>query len=140
MVNNIDCGNNVDLITIDLCKAFDSIPHNKLIHKLSKYGIIGKILNCISSFLNNRVFNVRLNSEYSNPYPVLSSVPQGSCLGPYLYVLFVNDATKIFKFAKLVMYADDMSLYAGINNENDYKAFQDDLNNLFLWYKVGFRN
>ena len=89
MVNNIDCGNNVDLITIDLCKAFDSIPHNKLIHKLSKYGIIGKTLNWISSFLNNRVFNVRLNSEYSNPYPVLSSVPQGSCLGPYLYVLFV---------------------------------------------------
>ena len=123
MVNNIDCGNNVDLITIDLCKAFDSITHNKSIHKLSKYGISDNILNWISSFLNNRVFNVHLNSEYSKPYPVLSSVPQGSCLGPYLYVLFVNDVTKIFKFAKLVMYADDMLLCAVIDNENDYKAF-----------------
>ena len=132
IVNNINCDNNVDLITIDLCKAFDSIPHNKLFHKLSKYGIIGKTLNWISSFLNNRVFIVCLNSEYSNPYPVLSSVPQGSCLGPYLYVLFVNDVTKIFEFAKLVMYANDMSLYAVINNENDYEAFQYDLNNLFL--------
>ena len=88
---NIDCGNNVDLITIDICKAFDSIPHNKLIHKLSTYGIIGKTLNWMSSFLNNRVFNVCLNFEYSNPYSVLNSVPQGSCLGPYLHVLFVND-------------------------------------------------
>ena len=121
----------------DLCKAFDSIPHNKLIHKLSKYGIIGKTLNWISSFLNNRVFNVCSQSKYSNPYPILSSVPQGSCLGPYLNVLFVNDVTKIFKFAKLVMYADDMSLYAVINNENDYKAFQDDLNNLFLCAQSG---
>ena len=54
-------------------------------------------------------------------------------MDPFLYVLFVNDVTKIFKFAKLVMYADDMDLYAVVNNENDYKAFQDDLNNLFLW-------
>ena len=123
MVNNIDCGNNVDLVKINLCKAFDAIYHNKLIHKLSKYGIIGKTLNWISSVFNNRVFNVRLNSEYSNPYPVLSSVPQGSCLGLYLYVLFINDVIRIFKFAKLVMYVDDMSLYAVINNKNDHKAF-----------------
>ena len=85
MVNNMDCGNNIDLITIDLCKALDSIPHDKLSHKLSKYGMIGKTLNWISSFLNNRVFNVFLNSEYPSSRPVLSSVPQGSCSGPYLY-------------------------------------------------------
>ena len=90
-------------------------------------------MNWISSFLNDRVFNVHFNSEYSNPYLVLSSVPPGSCLGPYLYILFVNDVTKIFKFAKLVMCADDLSFYAVNNNENDYKAFQDDFNNLFLW-------
>ena len=88
MVNNIECGNNAELITIDLCKAFDSIPHNKLIHKLSKYCIIGKTLNWISSFLNNKVFNVRLKSEYSNPYPLLSSVPQGLYLSSYLYVAY----------------------------------------------------
>ena len=86
IVNNMDCGNNIALITIDLCKAFDSIPHDELIHKLSKYGKISKTLNWISSFLNNRVFNVLLNSEYSSPRPVSSSVPQGFCLGPYLYV------------------------------------------------------
>ena len=98
--------------------------------KLLKYGFVGKTLIWIKVFLNNRSFTVCLNSFHSLYFPVISSVPQGTKLGPLLYILFANDLVKLFKFAKVKIYADDVSLYAVINSDNDRIAFQNELNEL----------
>ena len=78
VTQDIDNNNNVDLIKIDFFKAFDSISHSKLIHKLCSYGIQGKLLNWIKEFLNNCTFSVLINNINSLIFPIISSVPQGS--------------------------------------------------------------
>ena len=101
ITQNIDNNNNVDLITIDLSKAYDFISHSKLIHKLYSYGIQGKLLNWIKEFLSDRTFSVLINNINSLIIPVISSVPLGSKTGPLFYIPYANDLTNIFKFAKL---------------------------------------
>ena len=125
---NIDIGNAVDIITIDFSKAFDSINHNKLQVKLHSYGIVGKTLGWIKEFLNNRSFCVKLNNTKSNNLPVPSSVPQGTKLGPLLFILFINDIINNFKFAKVRMYADDLTIFAVVNNFQDKENLQLELN------------
>ena len=130
LTNNIDIGNAVDIITIDFAKAFDSINHNKQLVKLHSYGIVGKTLGWIKEFLNNRSFCVKLNNTKSNNLPVPSSVPQGTKLGPLLFTLFINDIINNFKFAKVRMYADDLKIYAVVNNFQDKENLQLELNEL----------
>ena len=113
----IDDGNCVDVITVDF--AFDSISHNKLIYKLQFYGICGKVQSWIKEFLNNRLFRVKRNNYKSNSYPVTSSVPQGTKLAPILYNLYCNDIVNNFKCAKVKMYADDLTIYVIIMNDDD---------------------
>ena len=89
ITNYKDNGNNVDLITIDFSKAFDKISHNKLIYKLSKYGISGNLLAWIKNFLTNRKFNVNVGNWKSDAFDVFSSVLQGSKLGSLMYILLI---------------------------------------------------
>ena len=133
VTQDIDNNNNVDLITIDFSKAFDFISHSKLIHKLYSYGIQGKLINWIKEFLKNRTFSVLINNINSVIFSVISLVPQGSKTGPLFYILCANDLAYIFKFAKLKMYADDLSIYAAVNNYKDYLKLQYDLNELCKW-------
>ena len=126
-------GNAVDIMTIDFAKAFDSINHNKLLVKLYSYGIVGKTLGWIKEFLNNRSFCVKLNNSKSNNLPVPSSVPQGTKLGPLLFILFINDIINNFKFAKVRMYADDLTIYAVTNNFQDKGNLKLALNELLKW-------
>ena len=122
----IDDGNCVDVITFDFAKAFDSISHKKLIYKLQFYGICGKVQSWIKEFLNNRLFRVKFNKYKSNCYPVTSSVPQGTKLAPILYNLYCNDIVNNFKYAKVKMYADDLTIYAIIKNDNDRIKLQNE--------------
>ena len=119
LTNNIDVGNAVDIIIIDFAKAFDSINHNKLLVKLHLYCIVGKALGRIKEFLNSRSFYVKLNNTKSNNSPVPSSLPQGTKLSPLLFILFVNDIINNFKFSKAKMYADDLTIYAVVNDFQD---------------------
>ena len=119
LLNDLTCyinnGHSVDLITIDISKVFDSISHNKLICKLKTFGICGTILLWIKEFLNKISFAVKLNYYISKSLPVISSVPQGLKLGPLLYILYDNDSMQNFKFAKVKMYAYDLTVYAVVN-------------------------
>ena len=126
LTSYINNGQSVDLITIDFSKAFDSISHNKLIYKLETFGICGKILLWIKEFLNNKSFAIKLNNYLSKSLPVISSVPQGSKLGPLFYILYANDIMQNFKFAKVKMYADDLTVSAIVNNINDRIKLQND--------------
>ena len=97
--------------------AFDCISHSKLIHKLFSYGIQGNLLFWIKAFLFNRTQRVRINSSFSHTCSVTSGVPQGSCLGPLLFNLFINDVTDhLNPTIKAKLFADDFKLYTGLSH------------------------
>ena len=104
-----------------------------MLFKLSKYGVTDKLLDWIREVLIGRSFNVCINSCISKLFNVCSSVPQSSKLGPFMYVLFTNDITQIFNFARFNMYADDLTIYASINNDKDRIELQNKLDLFCEW-------
>ena len=98
-------------VALDISKAFDRVWHAGLFHKLKPYGISGQIFGLISSFLNNRQLQVVLEGKSSQEYPVNAGVPQGSILGPALFLLYVNDLPDDV-ICDIVIYADDTTLYS----------------------------
>ena len=119
----------VDIFYFDFCKAFDSVPHYRLLTKLENIGITGKTLEIIRDFLSGRTMTSVVRGAHSSPRPVLSGVPQGSVLGPLLFVLFINDLPDGLKnVAKL--FADDLKLIANASNQ---EAINADLKLLERW-------
>ena len=131
----LNAGNHIDALFLDFPKAFDKVSHSKLCHKLSHYGINGKILHWIKDFLTDRLQSVVLEGKSSRPHPVLSGVPQGTVLGPLLFLLYINDITKPIK-STIRLYADDILMYRIINSENDCSCLQNDLNSLGNWSEL----
>ncbi len=122
----------VDAILLDFTKAFDRVAHQRLIHKLDYYGVRDKNLAWITSFLENRRQRVVLDGKHSEELDVLSGVPQGTVLGPVLFLCFINDiADKLDSNIRL--FADDALLYRVIENEADADQLQADLSSLEQW-------
>ena len=96
-------------VALDIPKPFDRVEHAGLLHKLKSYGISGQIFGCISSFLNNRQHRVVLDGKSSQEYPVNVGVPQGSILGPTLFLLYINDLPDDV-ICDIAIYADDTTL------------------------------
>ena len=106
-------------IFIDLSKAFDTICHTKLTEKLEHYGIRGNALGLIESYLSDRTQLVNFNGSKSDVKPLLMGVPQGSVLGPLLFIIYINDITKVSNLSDFVMFADDTNIFVSGNSAND---------------------
>ena len=121
-----------DLIIMDFAKAFDKVPHRRLLHKLDYYGIRGSTHKWISSWLSESSQQVVLDGQASDPVPVLSGVPQGSVLGLILFLIFINDLPDNIK-SSVCLFADDCVLYRNIHSLQDCLILQEDLHSLGLW-------
>ena len=99
------------VVYLDFKKAFDSVDHAKLITKLHAYGIQGPLLKWIKAYLSNRTQSVSIASTLSDPKPIISGILQGSCIGPILFLIFINDLLDSLPDIKLAAYADDIKLY-----------------------------
>ena len=105
-------------MALDISKAFDRVWHTGLLHKLKSYGISGQIFGIISSFLSNRRLRVVLNGKSLQEYPVNTGVPQGSILGPTLFLLYINDLADDV-ICNIAIYADDTTLYSKCDQASD---------------------
>ena len=134
-LNTLDSGKEVCAVFFDLRKTFDSVPHRPLLEKLQSSGINSHILKWLYSYLHNREQYVVLNGKTSPCNRVISGVPQGSVLGPLLFLIYINDSVreKLNTGSCVTMYADDLLLYRVINSAEDYKLLQDDINTLAKW-------
>ena len=122
--NNIQ----TDSIYTDFRKAFDSVDHKILLQKLAFNGIRGNLWRWFKSYVSNRTQMVVIKGSKSAMANVTSGVPQGSILGPLLFVIFINDVKNCFKNSRILLYADDLKIYRCINSAEDHKLLQEDLN------------
>ena len=118
LVSNLDRALNrnhrqTDVIIMDFAKVFDKVPHRRLLYKLDYYGIRGSTHKRITSWLSGRFQKVVLDGQASDPVQVLSGVPQGSVLGPALFLIFINDLPENIR-SSVRLFADDCVLYMNI--------------------------
>ena len=128
----LDEGYGIDIIYLDYRKAFDSVPKRRLLERLRSHGISGKLLDWIESFLTGRTMRVGVRGTYSGWLDVISGVPQGSVLGPLLFLLFVNELPS-WIVTNMKMFADDTKLWNKVNSVADGQKLQGDLDRLMDW-------
>ena len=131
----VDQGHSVDIVYLDFAQAFDKVPHLRLIQKCDGLGIKGDILRWIKECLSERKQCVVLHGMRSTWEKVTSGVPQGSVLGPTLFLIFINDIDLACKLtgACKKKFADDTKCYKVVETEEDQVQFQSMLDNLAQW-------
>ena len=129
----LEKGLNVDAIYLGFAKALDKVDHQIVLKKLLLLGVRGKVLSWIESFLTSRTQKVMVNGVLSEPAPVTSGVPQGSVIGPLLFVLLIGDIDSDIASSFLSSFADDTRLCRGVTNVTDASALQTDLEAVYQW-------
>jgi hypothetical protein len=125
----------------DLSKAFDTLDHSILMHKLNYYGISGVELSWFKSYLSNRKQFVEMDGTRSDLLTITTGVPQGSILGPILFLIYINDVTKASSYFKFILYADDTSLYNNLRmnispGDDPVNIIDSELNKIYDWLAV----
>lgn len=130
----LDRGNELDVIYLDIKKAFDTVPYRRLMLKLESYGLGKNVLQWLEALLVGRKQKVVVRGSSSEWHDVTSGVPQGSVVGPLMFILYINDLPDNIK-SSLVMFADDTKCYREITSskDTDYKILQEDINKLQSW-------
>jgi ribonuclease P/MRP protein subunit RPP40 len=128
----VDKGMPIDVIYLDFRKAFDKVPHKRLLLKVRAHGINGKIARWIEEWLKEREQRVVLNGKSSDWVKVKSGVPQGSVLGPLLFVIYINDIDKNIN-SKLLKFADDTKVFSVVETQEEVAMLRDDLKTLCEW-------
>jgi len=131
---SVDDGHCIDVLYIDIAKAFDSVSHPKLLNKLKLYGIDGKLLSWIEAFLYDRKQRVIIHGIESSEKPVTAGGPQGTALAPLLFLLYINDLPLSLKSSTVKLFADDCKIYFIIkSNQSCPDKLQEDIDILVRW-------
>ena len=123
----------LDAVYLDISKAFDSVPHMELLYKLRLFGITGNLWGWFQQYLLGRYHCVGINNHLSDYLPVLSGVPQGSILGPLLFVIYINDLPQSIKDSLVFLFADDAKCFRQISSSFDSFLLQSDIHHLEAW-------
>ncbi|GBM90559.1 putative RNA-directed DNA polymerase from transposon BS [Araneus ventricosus] len=133
IISSFESGSQLDVIYTDFSKAFDSIDFGILLKKLQGIGFHVNLIAWILSYLCKRSLYVYFNNAVSHEFTSTSGVPQGSNLGPLLFMLFINDLTCVLKYSGCFLFADDLKLFGSIRSDLDSVLLQRDLDCLFKW-------
>ena len=128
----LDEGGGVDMVYLDYSKAFESVPHRRLLSKLKAYGLKDRVWEWIQDFLVGKTQKVTVGDANSDWTNVVRGVPQGSVLGPILFVLYINDMPENER-SNVKMFVDDTKLYRHVLGDDDKQLLQEDLNALQKW-------
>ena len=129
----LDQGERIDVVYLDMSKAFDKVNHTRMIDKLRSFGFNGGLLSWFQSYLRHRRQKVTALGSTSTSTPVTSGVPQGSILGPILFLLYVNDLPDAISSSTIATFADDTKLFQCISCEADSSLLQENLTNINNW-------
>ena len=132
ILTNLSGGRQTGVIIMDFAKAFDKVPHHRLIQKLERYGITGSVNTWVEKFSKDRKQRVAYKCMYSDWAPVISGIPQGSVIAPILFLIYINDLPNNLK-STVRLFADDTIIYMTISNGTDATALQQDLDKLSTW-------
>ena len=121
------------MVYLDFAKAFDKVDHIILMKKVQQFGIKGKLHSWIEGFISNRYQQVLVEGKLSRKEKVISGVPQGTVLGPLLFLIFINDLESSLKHSILRIFADDSKIVKEVENEHDHQKLQTDLNIAIDW-------
>lgn len=123
----------VDAVYTDFSKAFDKVCHAALLAKLFRLGVHSSMLSWLESYLADRPCHVPIGDATSSPFIASSGLPQGSSLGPLLFIIFINDISSCFLYSDFLLYADDLKVFKAISCIRDSYLLQDDLRRVSSW-------
>ena len=134
-LTQLDQNKEICCVFFDFQKAFDTVSHRRLMEKLKQLNLHPLIVNWLRSYLTKRQQSVVVNGTSSHPTHVISGVPQGSVLGPLLFLIYIDDISTLAlsESSKLSLYADDMLLYKTISSTADYAELQQDIDLIYSW-------